>query len=199
MYDHYSALIFDCDGTLVDSLYAHETIWSEVLNAYGIPFTGRRMYQLGGVPTAETIAILAQEAGIKVDVAAIAQAKEARFLEIMYDDLKVVEPVVAIARRHHGRLPQAVATGSHTHIAQRMLTTLEIDHLFDAVVGADQVSRHKPEPDVFLEAARRLGVAPERCCVFEDSDGGLLAAARAGMDVVDVRTLWAPTERLFSA
>jgi len=197
MYDHYHALIFDCDGTLVDSLYAHETAWSEILNRYGIPFTGRRMNQLGGVPTAETIAILAAEAGLSIDVAAIARAKESRFQELIHDNLAAIEPVVAIARRYHGRLPLGVATGSHTEVAQSMLTALELKHLFTVLVGADQVSRHKPEPDIYLETAARLGVAPAHCCVFEDADGGIKAAQRAGMAVVDVRPLWSPKNRLF--
>jgi HAD superfamily hydrolase (TIGR01509 family) len=178
----------------VDSLYAHYTAWTEILNRYEIPFTMERMWQLGGVPTAETIAILAREADMAVPVEIIARAKEARFLELIYDTVREVKPVVDIARHYHGRLPLGVATGSATQVARGMLAALKIDHLFRTVVGADQVRRHKPEPDIFLETAGRLGVAPEHCCVFEDADGGILAARRAGMDVVDVRALWSPAQ-----
>ena len=98
MYAHYQALIFDCDGTLVDSLYAHESAWIEILGAYGIPYTAERMHQLGGVPTDKTIAILADEANMEVDVAAIASAKDERFGEIMFDSIREVKPIVDIAR-----------------------------------------------------------------------------------------------------
>ena len=91
-----------------------------------------------------------------------------------------------------------MATGSHTDMARLMLRTLQIDHLFSVIVGADQVTRHKPDPDVFLQVARQLGVAPARCCAFNDAHGGILAARRAGMDVVDVRNIWTPRDRLFS-
>ncbi len=198
-YDGYQALIFDCDGTLVDSLYAHETAWIEVLQRYGIPYTAVRMNQLGGVPTAATVSILAQEAGMKVDVAVVARAKEARFQELIFATLGEIKPMVDIARRYHGLKPLGVATGSATPVAVAMLDALQIAHLFAAIVGADQVSRHKPEPDVYLEVARRLGVTPERCCAFDDADGGILAAQRAGMAVVDVRAIWTPQGRLFTA
>ena len=197
MYDHYQALIFDCDGTLVDSLYANYTAWTEILTRYQIPFTIERMWQLSGVPTAATIAILAREANLEVPVETIARAKDARFLELIYGTIREVKPVVDIARYYHGRLPLGVATGSTTQVARDMLAALKIDHLFMAVVGADQVKRHKPEPDIFLETASRLGVVPEYCCVFEDADGGILAARLAGMDVVDVRALWSPSQEWF--
>jgi beta-phosphoglucomutase family hydrolase len=198
MYAHYQALIFDCDGTLVDSLYAHESAWIEILGAYSIPYTVERMHQLGGVPTDKTIAILADEAHMEVNVAAIAKAKDERFGEIMFDSIREVKPIVDIARQYHRKLALGVATGSHTDMARLMLRTLRIDHLFDVIVGADQVTRHKPDPDVFLKAARQLGVAPAKCCAFDDAHGGILAARRAGMDVVDVRNIWTPGDRLFS-
>lgn len=199
MFDDYDALIFDCDGTLVDSLYAHETAWTEVLQRHGIPYTTERMHQLGGAPTAETIRILADEAGMQVDVPAVAAAKETRFQELICETLSEIKPMVDIARRYHGVKPLGVATGSATAVAVAMLDALRIAQLFAVIVGADQVSRYKPEPDVYLEVARRLGVAPERCVAFDDADGGILAARRAGMAVVDVRAVWTPPGRGFTA
>ena len=198
-YDDYEALIFDCDGTLVDSLYAHETAWIEVLEAHGIPFTPRRMNELGGVPTARTVEILAAEAELAVDVAAIAHAKEARFLELYPDSIAAVDPIAAVARRYHGRRPMAVATGSAGDIALGMLEATGLADFFDAIVGAEHVARHKPAPDVYLEAARRLDVTPGHCLAFDDAEGGLASARRAGMAVVDVREIWQPADRLFTA
>lgn len=199
MYDQYAALIFDCDGTLVDSLYAHESAWIQTLNFYQIPFTPARMNQLGGVPTDKTIEALATDAGLKVDVPRVTRHKEKLFLSLIFDHIAPVAPVVSIARQHHGRLPLGVGTGSDTRVARMMLEALGIDDLFDAVVGADMVKRHKPEPDTYLETARLLRVRPEDCCVFEDADGGIVAARSAGMQVVDVRHIWQPEDRLFTA
>ncbi|MEM9302207.1 MAG: HAD family phosphatase [Pseudomonadota bacterium] len=197
--DGIDAAIFDLDGTLVDSLEAHERAWIEVLEANRIPFTPARMNHLGGVPTAETIEILADEAAMDVDVTAIAAAKERRFLELMPGTIDRVEPVVAIARSLHGRLPLAVATGSHGDVARLMLDQSDLLPLFDQVVGSADVARHKPEPDVYLEAAARLGVAPERCLAYDDAVGGIEAARRARMTVVDTRDIWTPANRLFTA
>jgi HAD superfamily hydrolase (TIGR01509 family) len=198
-YGDYDALIFDCDGTLVDSLHAHETAWTEVLENHGIPYTPRRMNELGGVPTVQTVEILARDAGIEVDVGAVARDKERRFLALYPGSVTPVEPVAAIAWRHHGARPLAVATGSDAAIVTAMLAAVGLGVLFETVVGSGDVARHKPAPDVYLEAASRLAVDPARCVAFDDADGGLESARRAGMTVVDVRTIWQPANRLFTA
>jgi len=98
-----------------------------------------------------------------------------------------IEPVVDVARRHRGVLPMAVASGGHRWVVNETLSAIGIADWFGAIVGAEDTERHKPEPDAFLEAARRLGVAPEGCVVFEDAELGLEAARRAGMLPIDIR------------
>ena len=183
-------LIFDCDGTLADTMPAHFVAWTTMLTRHGIPFSETRFYELGGVPTAQIIRILAAEHKMPLrDLNAMVREKEAAFLESLHA-VKPVEKVVAVAKANRGRLPQAVASGGYSDTITRTLAVLGILDWFEAMVTAEDTERHKPEPDVFLEAARRLGVSSELCVVFEDTDIGLLAAKRAGMASVDVRTNW---------
>ncbi|HEY3788398.1 MAG TPA: HAD-IA family hydrolase [Urbifossiella sp.] len=183
-------LIFDCDGTLADTMPAHFIAWTAMLSRHGIPFTEKRFYELGGVPTAQIIRILSNESGIAVtDVEAMVLEKENAFLKHVHQ-VKPLEKVVAEANAFRGRLPMAVASGGYRDTITRILDAVGIRDWFQAIVTAEDTDKHKPEPDVFLEAARRLHVPPQYCVVFEDTDIGLLAAKRAGMASIDVRTEW---------
>ena len=182
----YDALIFDCDGTLADTMPAHYTTWKEVLSRHGIPFSLERFYSLGGVPAKEVVDIVAGEAGVRVDVTAVAEEKDRAFMDCL-DTVQPVESVAAVAREFRGRIPMAVATGSHRELAEKTLELIGMAGWFDTIVSAEDVVNPKPAPDIFLEAARRLGIEPDRCCVYEDADLGILGARKAGMDVVDVR------------
>ncbi len=186
--EHYAGLIFDCDGTLTDSMPLHFVAWVKALSRYGIEFPEARFYAMGGVPTGKIIEILAAEQKINVDVAKVGQEKEELFL----DNLSGVgpnQPVCDIASRYHGILPMAVASGGSRAIVMDQLRSIGMGEQFPTIVGAEDTVLHKPNPDVFLEAARRIGVAPHQCLVFEDTDIGIEAACRAAMDYVDVRTL----------
>lgn len=188
-----AGLIFDCDGTLAHTMPVHFEVWSETLAGHGLAMSEQRFYELAGVPTNAIIRRLADEQGVAVDddaVPAIAHEKEQRYVTVI-ERVTPIEVVVDIARRYRGRLPLAVASGGEHFVITATLTAIGALDWFDAIVGAEDTERHKPEPDVFLEAARRIGVAPERCVVFEDSDLGLEAARRAGMAGVDVRLLGA--------
>jgi HAD superfamily hydrolase (TIGR01509 family) len=184
-----AGLIFDCDGTLADTMPAHYKAWLSVLGPVGIPFPEPRFYALGGMPTAKIIRLLADESGVPVadaDIGPMVEAKEARFLTFL-EEVVPIEPVVRIAAAYCGKLPVAVASGGYRDTITRTLDRIRIRDWFDALVTAEDTPRHKPEPDVFLEAARRLGVPAAGCVVFEDTDIGLEAARRAGMAGIDVR------------
>jgi len=185
-----SALIFDCDGTLADTMPIHYRAWVVMFDRLGIPFPKARFYALGGMPTSRIFRLLADEHDHPIDDVEILRLiadKEALFLEQVHE-VKPIPPVLAAAERHRGRLPMAVASGGYRHVVTRTLTAIGAADWFDAVVCAEDTVFHKPEPDVFLEAARRLTVAPERCLVFEDTDLGLEAGRRAGMHTIDIRT-----------
>lgn len=186
-----AGLIFDCDGTLADTMPSHYEAWVAVLDRYGLEMSEDRFYALGGWPTRKVAELLAGEAGRNVDVERLAMEKEGLF----HDNLHLVapiDPVVQVVREFHGRLPMAVATGAVRSVCERILTHIGIVNCFQAIVSADDVPRHKPSPDVFLEAARRLGVPPTACRVYEDTDPGIEAARRAGMQYIDVRDWHTP-------
>jgi HAD superfamily hydrolase (TIGR01549 family) len=182
-----AGLIFDCDGTLADTMPSHYRAWVKILGEYGIPFPEDRFYSLGGMPTSKIIQLLSGEQGIVIDdLDALVHAKESAYVEFM-SEIRIIEQVAAIARANRGKLPQAVASGGYREVVKQTLVQIGIGDWFDAIVCAEDTAKHKPEPDVFLEAARRLGVDPVKCVVFEDTDLGMEAARRAGMIGVDVR------------
>jgi beta-phosphoglucomutase family hydrolase len=187
----YDALIFDCDGTLADTMPVHYRAWSLAAERFGLDFPEDRFYSLGGVPVHKIVEMLIAEGGLALDVQEVVEFKESSYLRCL-DRVVAVEPVLAIAREHRGRLPMAVASGSTRAMVERTLRQLGVLDWFECLVAAEDTERHKPEPDVFLEAARRLRVDPQRCCVYEDTDTGVEAAHRAGMDCVDIRTLYTP-------
>jgi beta-phosphoglucomutase family hydrolase len=187
----YAALIFDCDGTLTDSMPVHYVAWNRTMNRYGIVFTEERFYQLGGMPTEKIIERLSQEQHVPIEARKASHEKEQAFLE-MLDQLRPVNDVYAVAQAFRGRLPMAVASGGYREIILKQLYQIQCLDWFDVVVTAEDTLHHKPAPDVFLKAAERLGVPPQDCLVYEDSDLGVQAARAAKMDVIDIRHFHRP-------
>lgn len=187
----YDALIFDCDGTLTDSMPVHYVAWHKTMKVYGIDFPEDRFYSLGGIPTNKIIRMLAAEQRVDVDADQAAIAKEDAFLELLHL-LEPISQVIEVARRFHKKLPLIVASGGFRDVIKKQIKQIGCEGLFDDIVAAEDTERHKPEPDVFLEAARRAGADPTRCLVYEDSDLGLQAARAAAMDFIDIRTFHSP-------
>ena len=182
------ALIFDCDGTLADSMPLHWRAWKQTTEKHQIHFPQDRFYSLGGVPARDILKILSGEQSRDIDPIAVAKEKEATF-EQLIPQVNGIDVVIRIARENHGKLPMAVASGGTRRIITQTLHHLGISDLFQAVVTSEDVIRQKPAPDIYLEAARRLGVAPEFCRAYEDTDLGMDAIRAAGMEAVDVRSL----------
>ena len=182
----FGAYIFDCDGTLADTMPLHYRAWKRIVAELGGSFPEELFYQWGGKPTAQILSLLREEHGLKVDdVQKAAERKEEYFLE-MIDQVKPIEAVLGIARRWYGIKPMAVASGGFRRQIERTLDALGIRCLFNTVVCVEDYARGKPFPDPFLEAARRLNVPPTECVVFEDSPLGVQAAEAAGMQCVFV-------------
>jgi HAD superfamily hydrolase (TIGR01509 family) len=186
-------LIFDCDGTLADTMPLHWKAWQLVTTRHGVHFTEQRFYALGGVPSRHILAMLREEQGLSFDPLAVAREKENAYLELLHH-VGPIERVVAIAHEHHGKLPMAVASGGTRHVINEVLVHLGIRKLFAAVVTSEDVVHQKPAPAIFLEAARRIGVPPALCRAYEDTDLGMQAIRAAGMEAIDVRQLLAALE-----
>jgi len=181
-------LIFDCDGTLADTMPLHWRAWQTVTTRYGILFPEERFYALGGVPSRHILTTLREEQKLAIDPLAVAKEKENAYLELLAH-VAPIEIVVAIARENFGRIPLAVASGGTRQVIERVLVHVGIRDLFAAVVTSEDVIHQKPAPDIFLEAARRIGVPPQFCRAYEDTDLGMEAISSAGMEAVDVRGL----------
>jgi beta-phosphoglucomutase family hydrolase len=181
-------LIFDCDGTLADTMPLHWRAWQMITQRHSLHFPEDRFYSLGGVPSRDILKMLAVEQGRSLDHIAIAHEKEEAYLPLMAQ-VEPIHGVVEIAKAHHGKIPMAVASGGTQKIIGQVLEHLKIRHLFDAVVTSEMVKHQKPAPDIFLEAARRIGVDAKFCRAYEDTDLGLQAIRAAGMEAVDVRKL----------
>ena len=181
-------MVFDCDGTIADTMPLHYEAWVAALGEFGVEFPEALFYEMAGIPTARIIEILNERHGHAMPVRETADYKESLF-EKTIPRVRPVAPVVKVIEAYSGKLPMAVATGATRAICTKTLTALGLVGHFGAIVTADDVARGKPAPDIFLEAARRIGVGPDRCVVFEDGDLGIEAARAAGMGVVDIRKL----------
>ena len=187
----FAGLIFDCDGTLADTMPLHFVAWQEVLTSHGIQFDEDLFYSFAGQPTVKIVADLLQQQGLSGDPVVISSEKEQAFLEAL-PQIKPIEPIVEIAKAFRDSKPMGVGSGSNRDTVFQILEHIGLADFFDAVVGAEDTTKHKPEPDVFLEVARQIGVDPTACEVFEDADLGVEAGRRAGMVVFDVRAVHQP-------
>lgn len=183
----FEAVIFDCDGTLVDSMSAHFDSWCEALSVYGAGgvFKEDVFFAMGGRPTRDIVADLNQEYDLKLDPDAVAFAKREAYLKKL-SSLEFIDEVAEFAKSLRGKMPMAVASGGSRDVIEKTLRKFECSDWFDEVVTADDVRKGKPAPDIFLKAAELLGVAPEKCLVIEDAPPGLEAARAAGMQVVAI-------------
>jgi len=185
----YKAIIFDCDGTLADTMPNHAKAWVASCRSFGLDMTEEPFIEMGGLPNRAIIERLNDEFGAKLDVARTQEDKERRYLEMLHTVIEI-KAVADVARAHRGQVPIAVASSGMRHVVEKTLAAVGLISLFDVIVTADDVVHGKPAPDLFLLAAERLGVAPVDCIVYEDGDPGLEAARRANMRAVDVRVLW---------
>ncbi len=179
-------LIFDLDGTLVDTMNLHLAAWKEVGRQNGFEYPEELFYRLAGIPTGKIVPIVNAQLGLALDVDATTRAKEEAFLRNLHLT-KPLEPVVMLAKKYAGKMPMAIGTGNTRTLTERILEASGLADFFSVIVTADDVEHHKPHPETFLRCAKLLNVPPELCQVFEDGEQGLEAARRAGMIATDVR------------
>ena len=166
---------------------AHFEAWCEALALYGAGgvFKEDVFFAMGGRPTLDIVVELNDEYDLKLDPVAVAMAKREAFLKRLHT-VTLIEEVAEFAQSLRGKVPMAIATGGSRMVIEKTLKIVGISDWFDEVVTADDVSEGKPAPDIFLRAAKLLGVAPAMCLALEDAPSGILAAQRAGMEVIAI-------------
>lgn len=188
MYQQYDGLIFDMDGTLFNSEPLHRQAWRQIFARYDLRVNEQALSALNGSPTWCIAQHIIAENQTDLDAHQLAKEKNALLHTLPLDELQLL-PAADIARQWYGRRPLAVGTGSDSTTASILLEHSNLHRYFKIVVCADHITHPKPAADTFLRCAELMGVAPQRCVVFEDAEFGLQAAQQAGMDAVDVR-LW---------
>ena len=181
----FDAYIFDCDGTLADTMGLHYDAWKMALEPHGADLPEDLSYSWGGRPTREIVEALNEMQGLFMDADAMVHHKEGLYHQLL-SGVQPIDAVVAIARSLHGKKPLAVASGGGRKSVNATLEGLGLKHLFDTIVTSEDYKNGKPSPDPYLEAARRLGVDPSGCLVFEDTEIGRQSAEAAGMACVVV-------------
>lgn len=178
----FAGYIFDCDGTLVDTMPLHYRAWNLAMQRAGLrgELSEDLFYSLGGVPTRRVAELMGQHYNLAVDPDRMFVEKEEIFLELQ-TDLKPIPAVVEFARAVARRAPVSVASGGPKPIVRQTLERVGLAELFPIVVTPEDVKRGKPAPDLFLLAAEKMGVPPQGCLVFEDAEPGVEAAKAAGM------------------
>jgi HAD superfamily hydrolase (TIGR01509 family) len=185
----FKAYLFDCDGTIADSMPLHYIAWSKALSEWNCEFTEDIFYAWGGMPVAEIISTLNANHGLNMPIEAVARRKEQLYYEVL-PQLKAVPEVLEHIEARHGQIPFAVVSGSTRDSVTASLEALKILDRFDTLVCAGDYARSKPDPEPFLIAAKRLGKRPADCLVFEDTHMGIQAATAAGMASVRIPQPW---------
>jgi HAD superfamily hydrolase (TIGR01509 family) len=181
----FRAYLFDCDGTIADSMPLHYIAWKKALEEWNCKYEEDLFYSWGGKPVRDIIAGLNEMQGLNMPIEALAKRKESLYLEQL-PQLKPIPEVLEHIEAQHGRIPFAVVSGSRRESVVGSLTALHLLDKFDTIVAAEDYKNGKPAPDAFLLASARLGVPPEDCLVFEDTELGIEAATAAGMASVRV-------------
>jgi beta-phosphoglucomutase-like phosphatase (HAD superfamily) len=180
------ALIFDIDGTLVDTMPVHYKASQLVCNAHGFDFPLDFFNESAGIPTEEVFEMLMKKLKLNFDGRALGKLKDIKYIELM-NEVKPLRAVYDIALKFHGVLPMALGTGATKPVAFKTLEAAGLKGMFDIIITPEDVQKPKPAPDTFLLCAKRMGIEPQYCQVFEDGNPGIKAAIDGGMMVVDIR------------
>jgi beta-phosphoglucomutase family hydrolase len=183
LFEQYDALIFDMDGTLVDSMPLHLDAWQITCEEFQLSFDRALLNSYGGIPTRKIVAMLAEQQGVTIDIDAFVRRKIDLYLQHI-GEVTLFPAMAELVRAQYGKIPMGIGTGAPRDQAQQILRNTGLDALIPVLISADDVQNHKPNPDTFLKVAERLGVAPHRCLVFEDTEIGIQAGKAAGMATI---------------
>lgn len=181
----YKGLIFDMDGTLIDTMPSHLFAWKQTAERFKFPFESEWIHSLGGMPTQKVAMLLNERYHISIDPQKVAETKTRLFADLI-EDGALINCTYEVLKQCYGQKKLAIGTGSNQQNALRLLEHNNLLPLLDAIVTAADVEHHKPNPDTFLLAAHKLGLLPSECVVFEDTEIGRQAALAAGMNCIMV-------------
>jgi beta-phosphoglucomutase-like phosphatase (HAD superfamily) len=184
--DDIKALIFDCDGTLVDSMPLHFKAWQETYEALGREYPHDFVDERKGMPIHEVVNQYNAVYNDNIDVQEFVNERERR-VKVRLPNVKAIAPVVDVANKYNGILPMAICSGSMRESVNISIQAIGLAGVFKVILTSDDQFKPKPAPDMFLEAAKRLNINPRYCQVFEDGDLGIQAAKNAGMVATDIR------------
>jgi HAD superfamily hydrolase (TIGR01509 family) len=185
----FGAYLFDCDGTIADSMPLHYIAWKKALAEWNCEFDEKLFYAWGGMPIAEIVSTLNKRHGLSMPVDIVARRKESLYLELL-PQLRAVPEVLEHIDAQFGQIPFAVVSGSTRESVTESLTALGLLDRFDTLVCAGDYRKSKPDPEAFLLAAAKLRVEPNTCLVFEDTEMGIQGATAAGMASVKILQPW---------
>ncbi len=184
------AVIFDFDGVILDSEPQHHEAFEKLFDANGVPFH-ETPQTMTGIPARKLIAMVAQKAGIALapeKIAAMDRQRDDLYLDIILHQTRLLPGALELLQAlKSAKIRTALASSSNQRLLDAILPKVGLKDAFDAVVSGDMVVHGKPEPDIFLLAAEKLGVAPKECVVIEDANAGVQAAKAAGMKVLMVK------------
>jgi HAD superfamily hydrolase (TIGR01509 family) len=181
----FAAYLFDCDGTIADSMPLHYESWIQALSLWGCEFPKDLFYAWAGTPTIRVVDRLNEKYGLQMSPEEVVEEKEKAYLKTVSS----IQPISGVLRHieaQSGRIPFAVVSGSPRDSVIQTLSALNLLSHFPVILGAEDYRQGKPHPEAFLLAAQSLGVPSEQCLVFEDADLGIEAAISAGMSWVKV-------------
>ncbi|MBB2200674.1 HAD family hydrolase [Gluconacetobacter tumulisoli] len=183
--ENVAGLIFDCDGTLVNTPPIYARAWEKGFAESGVRMPAEWFMARAGMSDHVLMDAFASDFKALFDRKSAVRTMRKAFFEDI-GALTEIDHVARIARDNHGRRPMAVASGGARIIVESCLEATGLIDLFDAIVTIEDVAHPKPAPDLFLRAAEVMGVSPAECMVFEDTPSGLEAASRAGMRGIDI-------------
>lgn len=188
---HIKLLIFDCDGTLIDTTPQHYLAWRSAYGEVGDDFISQEEHiaNFSGTFSTQIAKIYNERYNHPIDHHEMARKKEKIFFDEYADKVLAIEKTVAIVKQYKDKLPMVVASNGYNYAVHGMLKATGLYDYFNTIITLEDVKNGKPDPEMFLKAAKLYDVSPTECLVFEDSHTGFEAAKRAGMAVIDVATL----------